>query len=488
MSEPSSQPCSLNDASSSASESGDSEMADFVTAFGSDSEDGELPLRPAAATGSTPGAQDEPRGKYAAASTPAAALEALQPEPEVLAAGLSQLDTDPLFGGRSLAESVVAGLATTASVPAWEALCASFRRSDPPGQVAMAFSSLPGWQLTDVQEAVWHHLLSERAASGAGSREYVVKVLKAVVDVCDRARQEVAEILLDKLIALQTSVTDSKAVEESAVLAAVEADAADVKPQMPAGSAETSKTAGASCSDSWSSFNCAMLADKPLTMLQASCDRRKEQLLPRLLVAPPPPAPPSAAALAAGMNVLRHRYPLTQLQREQFRRDKFIRLKDVIPAPVLAAARDELISIVLPATGGVNVSDPDAETRAELARRHRAAAQAGCPAIVEGTAAEQLWSAVSGETVKPWCVSPARTCVFLFLSCTAHLKCSSVVDGTHLQARADGLDLTSCGQCGGVGPSDWSDCLRSARGSGCAAVPRQHSQSLPRQSADKMAL
>ena len=79
--------------------------------------------------------------------------------------------------------------------------------------------------------------------------------------------------MLDKLIALQTSVTDSKAVEESAVLAAFEADAADVKPQMPAGSAETSKNAGASCSDSWSSFNCAMLADKPLTMHHATVER-----------------------------------------------------------------------------------------------------------------------------------------------------------------------------------------------------------------------
>lgn len=300
---------------------------------------------------------------------------------------------------------------TTANIPGWAALCASFRRSDPPGQVAMAFRLVPGWQLTEVQEALWHNILSERVASGAGSREYVTKVLKAVVDVCDRARQEVAEILLDKLIALQSSLVDSKAAAESAVLAAVEANAAGAKPQMLSGSSETSETsihAGASCSDSWASFNRAMLAHRPLTLLQAA-QSHKEASPPELLVAPNPPAPPSAAALAAAMNVLRQRYPLTELQREQFRRDKFIRLKDVLPAPVLAAARDELISIVLPATGGVNVSEPGATTRAELARHQRAAAQSGRPSVVEGAAAEQLWSSVSAESVKPWCVRPACT-------------------------------------------------------------------------------
>jgi hypothetical protein len=148
-----------------------------------------------------------------------------------------------------------------------------------------------------------------------------------------------------------------------------------------------------------------MLAEKPLTLLQpAQCPP------PRLLVAAAPPAPPCATALAAAMKTLRQRYPLTEAQREQFRRDKFIRLKDALPAAVLAAARAELISIVLPAMGGSNASEPDTATAAELARHRRAAAQEGETAVVEGVAAERLWSAVSGEGVKPWCV-PVRCLV-----------------------------------------------------------------------------
>ena len=68
-----------------------------------------------------------------------------------------------------------------------------------------------GWQLTEVQEALWHHVLSERVASGAGSREYVAKVLKAVVNACDRARQEVAEVLLENLLALRAAARRSPA-------------------------------------------------------------------------------------------------------------------------------------------------------------------------------------------------------------------------------------------------------------------------------------
>jgi len=89
-----------------------------------------------------------------------------------------------------------------------------------------------GWQLTEVQEALWHHVLSERVASGAGSREYVAKVLKAVVNECDRTRQEVAEVLLENLLALRADgAAGGKVAEELAALAAVEADAAGAAPQ-----------------------------------------------------------------------------------------------------------------------------------------------------------------------------------------------------------------------------------------------------------------
>ena len=104
------------------------------------------------------------------------------------------------------------------------ALCVSFRRSDPPDQVAEAFTSVDGWQLVEVQQALWHQVLAKRVANGAGSREYVTKVLKAVLDVCDSARQEVAEILLDKLFALRANAVVA---EGTAVLPAAEATGAE---------------------------------------------------------------------------------------------------------------------------------------------------------------------------------------------------------------------------------------------------------------------
>ena len=71
----------------------------------------------------------------------------------------------------------------------------------------------------------------------------------------------------------------------------------------------------------------------------------------------------------------------------------------MIPDTVLAAARAELISIVLPAmAGGQNVSDPSPATKA-LLRRHNTGV-GGSTGVVTGVEADTLWKAVSA--VQPW--------------------------------------------------------------------------------------
>ena len=192
-----------NAASDSGSDSGESAMADFVDAFAVDSDDGELP----AVSVVELSAQHSSQMSHEAAS-------ASQP-----------LDTTHEAGRVAGATAELAATATAASAPGWAALRVSFCRSDPPGLVATAFRSVPGWQLTQVQEALWHDILSARVARGAGSREYVKQVLKAVVDACDRARVEIAELLLDKLLA--DAFVDSDVAEANAALEAVEFDATD---------------------------------------------------------------------------------------------------------------------------------------------------------------------------------------------------------------------------------------------------------------------
>ena len=197
-----------NAASDSGSDSGESAMADladFVDAFAVDSDDGELP----------------------AVSVELSAQHSSQMSHEAASAS-HPLDTTHEAGRVAGATAELAATATAARAPGWAALRVSFCRSDPPVLVATAFRSVPGWQLTQVQEALWHDILSARVARGAGSREYVKQVLKAVVDACDRARVEIAEILLDKLLALRAdAVVDSDVAEANAALAAVEFDATD---------------------------------------------------------------------------------------------------------------------------------------------------------------------------------------------------------------------------------------------------------------------
>lgn len=206
--------------------SGDSDMADFVNAFESDSEDGELPI--------SVGSPSHSCDSQGIASDPFAPIPVET---------YSEQATEGVAQPSSSVEPVSS--AATPSDTEWEALRISFRRSDPPGQVAMAFRSVPRWHLIEVQEALWSHVLSERMTSGAGSREYVTKVLKAVVDMCDRDRHEVAENLLDKLIALQAHTVDNRGAEEFAVL--VEAEAAATEPRE--GSSSSGETVGRSAGE-----------------------------------------------------------------------------------------------------------------------------------------------------------------------------------------------------------------------------------------------
>ena len=122
-------------------------------------------------------------------------------------------------------------------------------------------------------------------------------------------------------------------------------------------------------------------------------------------MAPAPPGPPHAAALVQGLEALKQRYPLSAEQVAGFRRDKYIRLRDVVPPAVLAAARAELIEIAAPAMGGRNASDPDAATR-ETLLRHQQQSGAG---LVRGPEADELWAGVSGGEVQPWHVQMGWT-------------------------------------------------------------------------------
>lgn len=171
----------------------------------------------------------------------------------------------------------------------------------------------------------------------------------------------------------------------------------------------------------WAEFNQAMRSDTPLSLLGADGDGgdHRRGATPRLAVAPAAPGLPQPDILAEGLDEMLRRYVLTADQIRDFRRDRYIRLRGVVPAPVLAAARAELISIVSGAMpGGTNVSDPDAATQAELQRHRRnqraTAASGGRQggeedSMVHGAEAERLWRGVSAGTVKPWHVQMGWT-------------------------------------------------------------------------------
>ena len=154
----------------------------------------------------------------------------------------------------------------------------------------------------------------------------------------------------------------------------------------------------------WSQFHQRMQSDIPLSLHVAS-----EQ--PTLRVAALPPTMPQPDPLADGLDALLLAQPLLPEQLAAFKRDGHIRLRNVIPETVLAAARAELISIVLPAmAGGQNASDPDAATKESL-RRHSTGV-GGASGVVVGSQAEDLWRAVSAG--QPWHVHHGwklRACV-----------------------------------------------------------------------------
>lgn len=175
------------------SSDGGSDMADFVIGFGSDSDDGELPA--AAVPAASPSAR-EPAREPATAPEP-------EPEPEMG----PELEPKPEMGAELQQEP-------RGDDTIWSVLQASFRRSDAPRQVAEAFVKLSGWQTAPVQELLWDRVLSERAAGGAGSREYVTAVLKAVVSHCDAARAEVSERLIDELLLLQSGAASKRVTAE----------------------------------------------------------------------------------------------------------------------------------------------------------------------------------------------------------------------------------------------------------------------------------
>jgi hypothetical protein len=147
--------------------------------------------------------------------------------------------------------------------------------------------------------------------------------------------------------------------------------------------------------ESWPRFHQRVLSARPLSLALPGVEQ-----LPLLRVAPLPPPMPQPDPLADGLDALLLSHPVLPAHRAQFARDGYIRLKRVIPDTVLAAARAELISIVLPAMAdGVNASDPDPETKAAL-RRHNTGV-GGANGVVRGSEAEALWEAVSAKA-QPW--------------------------------------------------------------------------------------
>jgi hypothetical protein len=156
--------------------------------------------------------------------------------------------------------------------------------------------------------------------------------------------------------------------------------------------------------ETWPRFHQRMQSDCPLSLSVAT-----EQ--PTLRVAALPPPMPQPDPLADGLDALLLAQPLRPEQLVAFKRDGHIRLRNVIPDTVLAAARAELISIVLPAMkGGQNASDPSSATKASL-RRHNTGV-GGAAGLVAGSEADDLWKAVSAG--QPWHVQRGwklRACV-----------------------------------------------------------------------------
>ena len=156
--------------------------------------------------------------------------------------------------------------------------------------------------------------------------------------------------------------------------------------------------------ESWPRFHQRMQSDRPLSLCVST-----EQ--PTLRVAALPPPMPQPDPLADGLDSLLVAQPLRPEQLVAFKRDGHIRLRNVIPDTVLAAARAELISIVLPAMkGGQNASDPSPATKASL-RRHSTGV-GSATGVVTGSEADDLWKAVSAG--QPWHVQHGwklRACV-----------------------------------------------------------------------------
>ena len=190
-----------------ASSSGGSDFADFLDDVAGSSDDGELPAQ-----------EPEPAATPVAAkpslhaASAAAAAAAAPPSAAAAAAAASAEPAAPLRAGDDSSDPRTA-------------LLRAFQRSEAPREVASTFERTSDWQSVATQVALWEDVLQPRMADGAGSREYVVSVLKAVVNLCDRERIEVAERLLTELLDLQTGAAARKAAAEAATLDAVEAEA-----------------------------------------------------------------------------------------------------------------------------------------------------------------------------------------------------------------------------------------------------------------------
>jgi hypothetical protein len=129
----------------------------------------------------------------------------------------------------------------------WTTLRRVFLRSEAPRQVAAAFALVPNWQGVESQVALWDTVLSERMADGAGSREYVAGVLKAVVNMCDNERVEVSERLLAELLALQTGAAARKLEAERATLHEVQSEAAAELSDQPVAMASSTDASTVCC-------------------------------------------------------------------------------------------------------------------------------------------------------------------------------------------------------------------------------------------------
>ena len=350
------------------SDSGDScqsDVADFLDdlALSSEDEDGGAlslpPPEPSAATTRIASQREDPSD----------CTDALQQRgsPEEQPRRRQVAPPVPAAAAAAAATAAMAAAARTDAATIDDVL-ASFRRSDPHGDVVAVFQRVPRWSSAEVQASLWSHVLITREADGPGSCEYICRVIKALVSVCDRERLEVADILLEKLLLLRAAASARRAASESSHLEALSAapcegelppaaDASHLEPEP-----EPELELPADVASVWADFNARMRRPRPKSLEPPSgtgsaggtAETPTDE--PWLRVADPLPPLPTPAALAQGLATLTERYPLTQGQITAFRRNRYIRLKDVIPAPVLAAAREEIISIVLPATGGINVS------------------------------------------------------------------------------------------------------------------------------------